>query len=425
MVRVKGIGIALIIVALMFPCAALCQDTSTEKILKELMPLKEGINKLGEELEKKGQEIEKLKEETIKREDLTSVMEQMEAEEQSKVRFFGDFRLRYENTSYQDEVESRNRGVLRLRAGMSYEINDLLNVGARLATGSADDPNSTDVTLSNFVDNFEVSLDRAYLNLTYQDFFLTGGKFANPFLRTDLVWDDDVNPQGVAASYTLSQFLQVTPKLTGMFFIVDEQSMGSDSYMFGCQPSLKIAASQYWSVTLAAAYYDYTIGSLSNADSGDIRDNNLNPDGTAYLSDFDLLDAIAVVQYRGFGERYPIRFVADYVKNLGAEVSEDQGFSLDLFVGRTSKKNDLRFRYGYSEAETDAVLAAFSHDNTTMATNYRQHTATVDYVVLENTVLNLTWYVYRRDEAQPRYDTPTTDSDEYVSRLRLNVEVKF
>lgn len=228
-----------------------------------------------------------------------------------------------------------------------------------------------------------------------------------------------MNPQGVAASYTLSQFQQVTSKLTGMFFIVDEQSIGSDSYMFGCQPSLKIAASQYWSVTLAAAYYDYTIGSLSNADSGDIRDNSLNSDGTAYLSDFDLFDAIAVVQYRGFGERYPIRFVADYVKNLGAKVSEDQGFSLDLFVGRTSKKNDLRFRYGYWEAGTDAVLAAFSHDNTTMATNYRQHTATVDYVVLENTVLNLTWYVYRRDE-------PTaTDSDEYVSRLRLNVEVKF
>ena len=107
------------------------------------------------------------------------------------------------------------------------------------------------------------------------------------------------------------------------------------------------------------------------------------------------------------------------MKNLGAEVDEDQGFMLDLFIGRASKKNDMRFRYGYSQTETDAVLAAFSNDNTTIATNYIQHTLTIDYVALKNTTFNLTWYLHRRNKLEP------TDSNEFISRLRLNAVVKF
>jgi hypothetical protein len=132
-----------------------------------------------------------------------------------------------------------------------------------------------------------------------------------------------------------------------------------------------------------------------------------------------LLDAIAIIEYRGLGERYPIRFVGDYVKNLGAEVNEDQGFMLDLFIGRASKKNDLRFQYGYAQTETDAVLAAFSNDNTTIATNYIQHTLAIDYVVLGNTTLNLTWYLHK-DKLHVG-----SGSNDFLSRLRLNAVVKF
>jgi hypothetical protein len=346
--------------------------------------------------------------------------------------FSGDFRLRYENTNHLQTITSlpdlninvRQREVVRFRAGVTKKINGLLNFGARLATGSSNDPNTADVTLGSFVNDLEVSLDRLYLELTYQDLLLTGGKFANPFLRTDLVWDGDVNPQGVAGSYTFSGSGEggITPRLIGVYSIIDEQTIDRDSYMLGGQVQFGIKPGRDLSLTLAGAYYDYTINSLINADAGDTRSNHLTSDGKAYISDFDLLSAIAVVEYRGFGERYPIRFVGDFVKNNGAEVDEDQGFMLDLYVGRASNKNDLRFRYGYSEAETDAVLAAFSNDSTTIATNYKQHTVTIDYVAVENTTLNLTWYVYRKKKLGTGLGT---DSDEFISRLRLNVVVNF
>jgi hypothetical protein len=178
-----------------------------------------------------------------------------------------------------------------------------------------------------------------------------------------------------------------------------------------------IRPSQTWSVTFAGAYYDYTIQSLTRADSGDIQSNYVTADRTAYLSDFNLADAVVIIDVPAFhGERFPLRVVGNYVKNAGARTSEDAGYAFDVFLGRASAQNDARYRYGYSVAETDAVLAAFSHDDTTFATNYRQHSLSLDYVVNANLLLNATSYVYRRAN-EPRAD--------YVFRLRINATVMF
>ena len=94
---------------------------------------------------------------------------------------------------------------------------------------------------------------------------------------------------------------------------------------------------------------------------------------------------------------------------------------LDLFVGRASSVNDVRFNYGYAQAERDAFLDAFSNDNTTIASNYKQHTFTIDYVPLNNTVFNLTWYLFRENKLAEG----VADTDQFVSRLRLNAVVNF
>jgi hypothetical protein len=339
-------------------------------------------------------------------------------------KFSGDFRLRWERTSEQEPtaqpliLDPRNRWVVRFRGGVTRQFGNLTNFGIRVATGSRGDPNSTDITLGDFADRLEISVDRAYLELKHEGAFLTGGKFANPFITTELVWDGDVNPQGVAGSLAPSGKHQVTPKLTGIFYVVDEDTINPDSYMLGGQGQVTLKPSSSWSAALAGGYWDYSIKSLRHADAGDTRSNRLAPGGAAYVSDFDLLDAVFSFDHRGFSARFPVKFVADYVKNLGAD-DEDRGFGLDLFVGRASDKGDMRFRYGYSQADTDAVLAAFSHDNTTLATNYKQHTLTFDYHPRKDVQLNATWYVYRK------LDAAAGDPNPWIKRLRLNALVSF
>lgn len=122
------------------------------------------------------------------------------------------------------------------------------------------------------------------------------------------------------------------------------------------------------------------------------------------------------------GEAWPLQFTGDYVRNTGASVPEDTGYSLQFGLRRLSQVGDWRIQYGYSMAETDAVLAAFSHDNITYATNYRLHALGVNYMIAPDTFLDLTAYRYKRDDFS--LVTQPGDND-YVNRIRLNMYVEF
>lgn len=333
----------------------------------------------------------------------------------------GDARLRAESNSSHDSSPVRNRGAVRVRLTGDYAFSEQLNAGMRLVTGDPNDPNSSDVTLGNFVDDFAVSLDRAYLRYTGDNWQVVGGKIANPFVGTDLVWDGDVNPLGFAATATLPLSETSNLRATGIYSIVDEQTLERDSDMWGGQLTTRLAVNDDWQIDAAFAYYDYTIGSLVNAGAGDTRDNILTPDGLAYLSDFDLANAIVELRYNGFGDAWPIILTGDWVRNLGAASAEDRGYSFNVALGRRSEARDWRIRYGIAVAETDAVLGIFSHDNTEYASNYRQHTLQVEHVLRPNLWLDLTAFYFKRN----RFDATMHGDLDYRLRTRFSVNVAY
>lgn len=337
---------------------------------------------------------------------------------QSPWRFSGDFRVRYEYTSAGNGTLALGREVVRMRAGMTYAMPQNIFVRARLATGDPGDPNSSDVTLSAFLDDLSVSLDVASVEIVRPRWSAVAGKYTNPLQYTELVWDGDVNPQGVGGRLIVGNKASVTGTLTGLFFIVDHQPNNKSSDMGGAQFTLTAPVGAQWKFSGSAAYYDYRIRSLTQASSGDTRSNRLVTGGTAYLSDFDLVDVLFAVDYSGFGARYPLRVVGDYVHNGGA-VDLNSGWEGDIYLGKAQGAGDLRYRYGYGMTETDAVLAAFSHDNTTLGTNYEMHTLAVDAVPITGLSLNATLYYYR-----PHAVAPGVARD-YQKRLRLNAMVSW
>lgn len=332
----------------------------------------------------------------------------------------GDFRLRYESNFGDNDARDRDRAVLRARLRATYAANSWLTLGGQIATGDPDDPNSTDVTLSNFDDDLQVSLDQAYLRANLGKLVIHGGKIPQPFVRTELVWDGDVSPQGVSVAYKAPLPGGAAFKATGLYFLVDESVAGPDSRMVGGQLGFETSASAPWRFELAGSYYAYSLRSLAGGDSGDFRSNRLA--GGRYVSDFNLVDVIGAVTYNGFGKAWPVRLVGDYVRNIGAVGGHEDGFGVDLQVGRTAEVGDWRFSYGYAEAETDAVLTAFSHDNTNVASNYLQHTLAVDYVAARNVILNATLHHYRPKKAANA--GPNAPND-WLQRLRLNLLVNF
>lgn len=338
------------------------------------------------------------------------------SEVSSRLALSGDMRVRYESNFGVNGVRDRGRGVLRARLRAAYAVNDWLAVGGQLATGDPDDPNSTDVTLSNFDDDLQVSLDQAYIRFAPGNFQAFLGKIPQPFVRTDLVWDGDVSPEGASISY-MAPLGDAKLKANALYFIVDEAVAGPDSRMIGGQVALETPSAPL-QAELAVGYYDYSLRSVAGADVGDFR-SNLFANGR-YLSDFNLLDVIATVTWNGLSERWPVRVVGDYVHNFGAATGADTGFGIDLLVGRASQPGDWRFNYGYAQVETDAVLAAFSHDNTNLATNYLQHTLAVDFVPRPHFTLNATYYRYRQKDVVAGLDFLG-----WQNRLRLNFMVGF
>src|SRR3546814_20857962 len=135
-----------------------------------------------------------------------------------------------------------------------------------------------------------------------------------------------------------------------------------------------------------------------------------------WSSDVCSSDLILGVTWKGLDPQWPMRLTLDYVKNLGAEVEADTGYSADLSLGKASAPGDWRFTWGYAMAQTDAVLAAFSQDNLGLGTNYPVHALTVDYVPPPNTMLSA--YSYHYKPYRPLYP-PAPQPGARLAHLRL------
>lgn len=330
----------------------------------------------------------------------------------------GDMRVRQEWNFV--DGRDRSRTAVRARVRATYAVSDSFAVGTQIATGDPDDPNSTDVTLGNFVDDFQVSLDQAWIRYHSGGLTAYAGKFPQVFQRTDMLWDGDVSPQGVAAVYSAPLGDGVKLDARGIWFVIDEAAVARDSDMLGGQLALSVPLGSAFKAGLTGSYYHYRLGSVAGADAGDFRGNLLS--GGRYLSDFHLIEGIGTLGWTGPSERWPVTFTADYVRNLGAAVPGDTAFNLELAAGRTAKPGDWRIAYNFSEVEVDAVLAAFSHDNIDLSTNYRLHGLGLAYVPAPNLQLDLLWYHYRPLDAA--YAGALAPSD-WLDRIRLAFLVSF
>ena len=86
---------------------------------------------------------------------------------------------------------------VRLHLGMIANITDGVLLGVRLATGRDDSPVSTTQILGGGLDKKAIWLDQAYITLKPLRWdSLTFGRMPDPFLRTDLVYDDNLNFDG-------------------------------------------------------------------------------------------------------------------------------------------------------------------------------------------------------------------------------------
>ena len=136
-----------------------------------------------------------------------------------KIKLSADFRYRHELIATQRAdatsgenvaIPDRNRHRLRLRLGITYQANPDMDIVTRFATstasGTVGDPVSTNQDLTSASAPKPFWVDRAYAD--YHP--LTGlafraGRFGVPYEGTDMLWDGDLNLEGLAISALLEK----------------------------------------------------------------------------------------------------------------------------------------------------------------------------------------------------------------------------
>ncbi len=302
------------------------------------------------------------------------------------------------DSAFINTADNRERYRIRLRLAAKGKVNDRLTLGARLASGSTQDPVSTNQTLGNTGSPYQITIERAYLKFTpSEDLALWGGRIPNPWFGTDLLWDHDLNFEGFAAQYHWTNGSALTPFANaGVFPLQEVELSTADKWLFGAQTGVVWKLPESSKFTLGVGYYDYQnidarrnpLNSRENdyfapqfLQKGntlfDIR-NDADPTTNlfALASDFNELNLTGQWDYAGFDPTHVI-ITTDYVNNLGfdrqdilartgADIEErNEGYQARLVVGRPELKKlfDWQLQVGYRHLERDAVLDAFTESD--------------------------------------------------------------
>ena len=340
------------------------------------------------------------------------------------IKFYGDFRYRYEYRDADWKSGSTDRHRIRARVGLKYDINDEFTFDFRIATAEFfDDDDGTvggdfvsgNKTLGDYWASDNAWIDRAYVAYNpnwANEVTMLFGKMSNPFHKVgknQLIWDGDLNPEGIAMQYKTGELF-----VNGMFGMVQENSSDSDKQMLGIQAGLVHAFADDSKLTYGASYFDYLNVKGEEPIVTKAFAGNSN-DGTAYDFDYNMVEIFG--EYATKVRNLPVSVYGNYVVNIASDVEEDTGWLVGTKLGKAKKPGSWEFSYNYRDIEADAVFGAFTDsDFADGGTNAKGHVLGVGYALAKNTTLAATYFMNDALDEKP---------DDGYDRLQLDLKVKF
>ena len=349
---------------------AWARPDSTDEMAEKIKRMEEQIAAQQAMLEEMKQAMEAQKAETtaeVKKTALETAQKEVAKETKAHNltgwKFGGDIRLRYEGTYYDSESsQDRNRFRLRGRMKVTKNIGWGVTGYLQLASGSEAGATSTNQTLTDSFDKKGIWLDQAYLTWTpdIEGHFFTfgGGKYANPFQSTPMMWDTDVNPEGFYQNLAY-EFGNVQPFFTFGQLMIKENGSGKDAYALAYQGGVNAKMDKF-GASITLAYYDFVRYDTNYKYANGNTTQTVNSVTTLDAGDFNIFEVLGKVTYKA---RYPLEFFVDYAVNTGAEgphADQDTAWSVGGQIGQNKKQKDWSVAYRYANIEANSVIGAFS-----------------------------------------------------------------
>lgn len=309
----------------------------------------------------------------------------------------GDIRLRDEPFfgGPADLSQVRNRMRFRLRFNVNAKLSDEFSGGFTLASGDINNPVSVMQTTNQLGTRKPFELDRAFIEYRprrFKPLMLTGGKFSQPWVSTELVWDKDLNPEGLAQ--TLNFNLETTPVLQRVTLVGFELPFAEtagvsltnksivQTAVYGGQLQTEWRLAGWLRFSAMTAFYNWHLAdpvafavATATAASPELGLLRLNANGnqnavvtntgtftatgqkvitnTQFASKFGLLDTIARFDIATRSERWPVAVLGDFVQNtracanLGNILPAPANTAVETFAVSRNAVCDPRQRRGY------------------------------------------------------------------------------
>lgn len=346
----------------------------------------------------------------------------------AKTEFKGDVRVRQETVKIDGESDGKNRDRQRIRArlGAYTEINPQVNTGIRIATGGSDDARSTNQDLDNYFDKKQLWLDMAYVDYhptAIKNLHLVGGKMPQQWVSMgDVIWDSDINPEGVSASYKTNlgnSGVEVFGS-TGYYTLKDNVNgdgvqFKNDLSLYAGQLGARFAPTDSLKVTLGGSVYGFHNDEDSRCPTTGTKTTPcaLAVNGNS-TSEFRLWEGFGQVDIANLP--VPLSLYGQYVHNSETDSDQDDAW----LVGFKSKLNAFSLDYNYRDIQRNAVVGAFTDsDFANGTTGSRGHKFKVGYEIDKNFGVGVTYFLTKADYAT------STQKDASTNTLQLDVEAKF
>jgi len=417
--KAKLVGVVPLL-GLLFACSVRADEISNLK--KQLAELQAKVDRLEA---RQSEQIEQQVSKAVEAKKMEALPDSLKWIENVKIS--GDFRYRYEGIDSQSGGKwggSVNRNRIRARLNIDGKVNDDIDIGFRLASGSTD-PVSTNQTLEDSFSSKALWLDRAFFNWhpgTIQGFNFIGGKMPQPFYRVggnQLIWDDDLNPEGLAAQYVMGLNESCKLYINGGGFWVGhaDSSSAPESSLWGMQGYLKNTFEDKSYLLGGMSYYAYgNVEGEPNVSSLWGKNSFFGNTSTSgkYKYDFDIVEGFA--EYGFEVADYPVTVFGDYAHNTSAPGSKSNGWLIGTVFNKAKKTGSWQFGYDYRDIDTDAVVGQFNDsDFIGGGTNGKGHRFNVVYQLAKNFQAGLTYFLDKKK---------STDEDKY-RRLQADLVFKF
>ena len=382
------------------------------------------------------------------------------------LKFNGDVRGRFEafNSDNKDFVD-RQRWRYRIRFGVTAQMTDNLEAGFKITSsdpvsGFGGDPISGNTTFQNNADKKSLYIDQAYgkwtpIHGSALTAALTIGKMENPFVFSDMVFDPDYTPEGLALNMAYEINGKHKLSLNGGYFLLDELSVStSDPSLVGIQMRWDAKWNSHLSTSVGGAYlaleneYQLLNGSVPNVNRGNTRVDALGTLAYGY-SPF-VVDASATYtldKFPFYPGAFPIKLSGDWMYNNGApghgndingQPVDNSAYSVTLQLGKSGKKRtwDISYTWKYLGANAwweelvDSDFGAFYDAPNSPAnsganigfgtgTNVKGHILKFQYSPYDSWTLSVKWFLTSLINRYPG----TKDSS--ASRLQVDATWKF